>query len=47
MELIKEVGLLKTVSQVGRCYDRLVKEFIVMVGPEVPLKGHEDFRKFM
>src|ERR1044072_4649549 len=45
MDLIKAVGLLKTLTKVGRCYDRFVKEFIVNVGPEVSLKGHEDFCK--
>ena len=38
MDLIKAAGLLKTVTKVGRCYDWLVKEFIVNVGPEVALK---------
>ena len=45
MELIKTAGFLKTVTQIGRCYDWLVKEFIVNVGPEVGLKGHDDFCK--
>ena len=31
MELIKEAGLMKTISKVGNCYEQLVKEFLVNI----------------
>src|ERR1044072_3115579 len=40
MSLIQAAGLLKTVTGLGRCFDRLVKEFIVNVGPKVGEPGH-------
>ena len=45
IELIKEAWLLKTVSNIERCCNRLVKEFVVNVSLEVVVKGHEDFKK--
>ena len=33
MSMLKAAGLMDTVYKVGRCYDRLVKEFIVNVSP--------------
>jgi hypothetical protein len=45
MDLLKTAGLLKTVAQIGRCYDMLVKEFIVNVSPEVGQRRHADFHK--
>ena len=35
VSLLKTAGLMGTVHKVGRCYDRLVNEFIVNVSPEV------------
>src|ERR1044072_1735090 len=43
MSLIRIAGLMKTVTQVGRCYESLVKEFIINVGPEVSKSGHADY----
>jgi hypothetical protein len=31
MELIKEAGLMKTVCNLGECYEKLVKEFVVNI----------------
>src|ERR1044072_5133039 len=45
MSLLKAAGLMDTVYKVGRCYDRLVKEFIVTVNPEVGRPGDEDHYK--
>ncbi|XP_057452188.1 uncharacterized protein LOC130744009 [Lotus japonicus] len=45
MELIEAAGLLKTVTEIGRCYDKLVKEFIVNVTTNCTVSGHPDFRK--
>jgi hypothetical protein len=45
MSLIQAAGLLKTVTGLGRCFDRLVKEFIVNVGLEVGEPGHVDHFK--
>jgi hypothetical protein len=45
MYLIKAAGLQKTVTGLGRCYDKLVKEFIVNIGPEVGEPGHVDYFK--
>src|ERR1044072_5789545 len=40
MSLISAAGLQKTVTQVGRCYGDLVKEFLINVAPEVGKPGH-------
>src|ERR1044072_4452608 len=45
MSLISSAGLMKTVTQVGRCYESLVKEFIINVGPEVSKHRHADYYK--
>src|ERR1044072_588011 len=45
MSLLKVAGLMKTVTKTRRCFDKLVKEFIVNVGPEVGQPGHEDHFK--
>jgi hypothetical protein len=34
MELIKEAGLMKTVCNLGDCYEKLVKEFLVNIPDE-------------
>src|ERR1044072_8186503 len=43
MSLISAAGLQKTVTQTGRCYEDLVKEFLVNVAPEVGKAGHIDY----
>src|ERR1044072_7689873 len=45
MSLIKAAGVQKTVTGIGRCYDKLVKEFIVNIDPEVGEPGHVDYFK--
>ena len=45
ISLVKHAGLLSTIHQIGRCFDRLVKEFVVNVGPEVGTPGHPDHHK--
>ena len=37
--------MMQTVTQVSRCYEGLVKEFIVNVGPEVGKSRHADYFK--
>jgi len=34
MDMIKEAGLLKTVCNLGNCYEKLVKEFLVNISEE-------------
>ena len=43
--LLKAASVMDTVYKVGRCYEKLVKEFIVNVSPEVGRPGHEDHYK--
>ncbi|XP_057434404.1 uncharacterized protein LOC130727315 [Lotus japonicus] len=43
--LIEKVGLMKTIPKVGRCYERLVKEFLVKLSEEVGLPKSVEFRK--
>ncbi|XP_057443950.1 uncharacterized protein LOC130736120 [Lotus japonicus] len=45
MELLEAAGLLKTVTEIGSCYDKLVREFIVNVTTNCTVSGHPDFRK--
>ncbi|XP_057443912.1 uncharacterized protein LOC130736077 [Lotus japonicus] len=45
MELIEAAGLLKNVTEIGSCYDKLVREFIVNVTTNCTVSGHPDFRK--
>src|ERR1044072_8759923 len=45
MSLISDAGLQKTVTQVGRCYEDLVKEFLINVAPKVGKPGHIDHLK--
>ncbi|XP_057432382.1 uncharacterized protein LOC130725146 [Lotus japonicus] len=45
MELIEAAGLLKTVTEIGGCYDKLVREFIVNITTNCTVSGHPDFRK--
>ncbi|XP_057444259.1 uncharacterized protein LOC130736442 [Lotus japonicus] len=43
--LIEKAGLMKTILKVGRCYERLVKEFLVNLSVEVGLPESVEFRK--
>ncbi|XP_057432490.1 uncharacterized protein LOC130725261 [Lotus japonicus] len=43
--LIEKAGLMKTILKVGRCYERLVKEFMVNLSVEVGLPESVEFRK--
>ncbi|XP_057432562.1 uncharacterized protein LOC130725341 [Lotus japonicus] len=45
MELIEKVGLMKTVVQEGRCFERLVKEFVVNLSVEVGLPESDEYIK--
>ncbi|XP_057444347.1 uncharacterized protein LOC130736545 [Lotus japonicus] len=43
--IIEKAGLMKTILKVGRCYERLVKEFLVNRSVEVGLPESVEFRK--
>lgn len=43
--LIQEVGLMKTVKDFGKCYEMLVKEFIMNISKECDNKRSKEFRK--
>ncbi|XP_057448456.1 uncharacterized protein LOC130739992 [Lotus japonicus] len=43
--LIEKDGLMKIILKVGRCYERLVKEFLVNLSMEVGLPESVEFRK--
>ncbi|XP_050920087.1 uncharacterized protein LOC127137697 [Lathyrus oleraceus] len=45
MDLIQEAGLMKTVTQFSKCYEMLVKEFIVNVSEECADGKSKEFRK--
>ncbi|XP_050897704.1 uncharacterized protein LOC127104565 [Lathyrus oleraceus] len=45
MSLIQEAGLMKIVTSFGKCYDMLVKEFIVKISKECDNKRSKEFRK--
>ncbi|XP_050909139.1 uncharacterized protein LOC127122908 [Lathyrus oleraceus] len=45
MDLIKAVGLLKTVVGFSQCYEGLVKEFIVNIPEDIPDKNNKEFCK--
>ncbi|XP_050896386.1 uncharacterized protein LOC127103151 [Lathyrus oleraceus] len=45
MDLIKEVGLMKSVSGFGKCYKMLVKEFIVNISNKCDNKRSKEFKK--
>lgn len=45
MGLIQEVGLMKSVTGFGKCYEMLVKEFIVNIPKECDNKRSKEFRK--
>ncbi|XP_050919790.1 uncharacterized protein LOC127137364 [Lathyrus oleraceus] len=45
MDLIQEVGLMKTMNQFSKCYEMLVKEFIVNLSEECADGKSKEFRK--
>ncbi|XP_050897823.1 uncharacterized protein LOC127104694 [Lathyrus oleraceus] len=45
MDLIQEAGLMKTVTQFSKCYEMLVKEFIVNLSEECADAKSKEFRK--
>ncbi|XP_050914731.1 uncharacterized protein LOC127129621 [Lathyrus oleraceus] len=45
VDLIKEAGLIRTVSQLPKCYETLVKEFIVNLSEECSDGKSKEFRK--
>ncbi|XP_058784111.1 uncharacterized protein LOC131658876 [Vicia villosa] len=45
MDLIHEVGLMKTVVHLPKCYEMLVKEFIVNLSEDCADRKSKDFRK--
>ncbi|XP_058765612.1 uncharacterized protein LOC131639128 [Vicia villosa] len=45
LELIQEAGILKTVCNLPKCYEKLVKEFVVNLSEDCGNSGSVDFRK--
>ncbi|MCI37577.1 envelope-like protein, partial [Trifolium medium] len=45
MDLINGAGLLKTVKNLGSCYERLVKEFLVNIGEDCNDPKSPEYRK--
>ncbi|KAK2444344.1 hypothetical protein QL285_015374 [Trifolium repens] len=45
MDLILQVGLMKTVSGLGSCYEKLVKEFIVNIGEDCGNRLSKEFHQ--
>ncbi|XP_058753988.1 uncharacterized protein LOC131627173 [Vicia villosa] len=45
LELIQEAGLLKTVCNLPKCYEKLVKEFVVNLSEDCGNSRSEDYRK--
>ncbi|XP_050876650.1 uncharacterized protein LOC127080367 [Lathyrus oleraceus] len=45
MGMIQEAGLMKSVTSFGKCYEILVKEFIVNISKECDNKRSKEFRK--
>ncbi|XP_058733029.1 uncharacterized protein LOC131604617 [Vicia villosa] len=45
MDLIEAAGLIKTIVHLGKCYEMLVKEFIVNLSEECADKRSKEFRK--
>ncbi|XP_057454111.1 uncharacterized protein LOC130745755 [Lotus japonicus] len=43
--LIEKAGLMKTILKVGKCYEKLVREFLVNLSVEVGLPESAEFRK--
>ncbi|KAK2372233.1 hypothetical protein QL285_073392 [Trifolium repens] len=45
MDLILQAGLMKTVCGIGRCYEKLVKEFIVNIGEDCDNKLNKEYHQ--
>ncbi|KAK2428548.1 hypothetical protein QL285_027061 [Trifolium repens] len=45
MDLILQAGLMKTVCGIGRCYEKLVKEFIVNIGEDCNNKLSKEYHQ--
>ncbi|KAK2352764.1 hypothetical protein QL285_090477 [Trifolium repens] len=45
MDLILQAGLMKTVCGIGRCYEKLVKEFIVNIGEDCDNKLSKEYHQ--
>ncbi|KAK2382260.1 hypothetical protein QL285_069808 [Trifolium repens] len=45
MDLIQQAGLMKTVSGLGKCYEKLVKEFIVNIGENCDNRLSKEFHQ--
>ncbi|CAI8584802.1 unnamed protein product [Vicia faba] len=45
LKLLKEYGLMKIVSDIGPCYEKLIMEFIVNISLECNEEGNEEFKK--
>ncbi|KAL2974604.1 hypothetical protein AAZX31_14G113800 [Glycine max] len=45
MDLIKAVGLLKTVTKLGDCYEGLVREFIVNIPSDISNRKSDDYQR--
>ncbi|KAK2382851.1 hypothetical protein QL285_070364 [Trifolium repens] len=45
MDLIQQAGLMKTVSGLGKCYEKLVKEFIVNIGEDCDNRLSKEFHQ--
>lgn len=45
MDLLKVTRLMKIVTGVGFCYEKLVKEFILNISSERNIEGSKEYRK--
>ncbi|XP_057418549.1 uncharacterized protein LOC130712747 [Lotus japonicus] len=45
LDLIATAGLMKTVSGFSRCFDKLVKKFVMNITPECNMAGSAEYRK--
>ncbi|KAK2421808.1 hypothetical protein QL285_032396 [Trifolium repens] len=45
IDLILQAGLMKTVCEIGRCYEKLVKEFIVNIGEDCDNKLSKEYHQ--
>ncbi|KAK2443855.1 hypothetical protein QL285_014924 [Trifolium repens] len=45
MDLILQAGLMKTICGIGRCYEKLVKEFIVNIGEDCDNKLSKEYHQ--
>lgn len=45
MDLIKTTGLMKTITDIGLFYEKLVKKFIVYISPDCNIEGSQKYMK--